>query len=418
MRTSLFLLIAVIHFHSVSFESIAEDWPRWRGPRGDGTWKAPKLPDKWPESGLKQAWRQPVGGGYAGVTVADGRVYIADRPKDKSTERILCFDAKTGIPLWNYSYNVEYGDLQYASGPRAAVTVVDGKVYSLGAVGDFFCLDAVTGRKIWDADLMKDFNGRMPTWGYAASPFVDDDLVITMPGGSGGNSIVAFDRHGGKVAWKGLDDEAAYATPILFTSGDRRQLAIWTPSHVRAIAPQTGKLLWSVPYKVTMGVSIATPIFAHETVVVCGYWEGSKAVRLGKNPADSKLLWEENRYLRGLMSQPLVRGDHAFLLDKQYGLTCFELSTGKKLWDDKNQMTPRGRNPHASLVWLSDEDRAIILNSNGDLILARINKSGYHEQSRTKIIGETWAHPAYVGNRVYARSDTELVCVELPTKSK
>jgi len=81
-------------------------------------------------------------------------------------------------------------------------------------------------------------------------------------------------------------------------------------------------------------------------------------------------------------------------------------------------MTPRGRNPHASLVWLSDSngtpsDRAIILNSEGDLILARLTPSGYHEQSRTNIIGFTWAHPAFAGSRAYARSDTELVCVPL-----
>jgi hypothetical protein len=84
-------------------------------------------------------------------------------------------------------------------------------------------------------------------------------------------------------------------------------------------------------------------------------------------------------------------------------------------------MTPRGRNPQATLVWLGDGDRAIILNEIGDLILARLNPSGYHEQSRTNIVARhenspIWAHPAYAGNRVYARSDTELVCVELPVK--
>ena len=76
-------------------------------------------------------------------------------------------------------------------------------------------------------------------------------------------------------------------------------------------------------------------------------------------------------------------------------------------------MTAKARNPHATLVWLGDEDRALILNSDGDLILARLNPSGYAEQSRTNIIGETWAHPAYAGTRVYARSDSELVCLSL-----
>ena len=76
-------------------------------------------------------------------------------------------------------------------------------------------------------------------------------------------------------------------------------------------------------------------------------------------------------------------------------------------------MTPRGRNPQASLVWLGNGDRAVILNEEGDLILARLNKTGYHETSRTNIIGPTWAAPAFAGDRVYARSDTEIVCVSL-----
>jgi hypothetical protein len=85
------------------------------------------------------------------------------------------------------------------------------------------------------------------------------------------------------------------------------------------------------------------------------------------------------------------------------------------LWDDGNQLTPRDRNPQATLVWLGDDDRAIALNAEGELVLCRLSPSGYEEQSRTKIIGPTWAHPAYAGTSVYARDDNELICVELPT---
>ena len=62
-----------------------------------------------------------------------------------------------------------------------------------------------------------------------------------------------------------------------------------------------------------------------------------------------------------------------------------------------------------------DDDRALTLNSEGDLVLARFRPEGYLEQARANIIGPTWAHPAYAGNCVYARSDSELVCVLLPT---
>ena len=76
-------------------------------------------------------------------------------------------------------------------------------------------------------------------------------------------------------------------------------------------------------------------------------------------------------------------------------------------------MTPKGRNPQATMVWPGDGDRALILNSDGDLILARLSPAGYREESRTNVIGPTWAHPAYAGACVYARNDKELVCFSL-----
>jgi hypothetical protein len=166
---------------------------------------------------------------------------------------------------------------------------------------------------------------------------------------------------------------------------------------------------------VTYGTSIATPLFAEGLVLVSGYYEGSKAIRLGHEPADAEVAWEERRNLRGLMSQPLYRDGHGYLLDKRNGLTCFEFATGKKLWDDGNRLTPKGRNPQATLVWAGDGDRALVLNSDGELILARLNPAGCREEGRASIIEPTWAHPAYAGGRVYARSDSELVCVALPT---
>src|SRR5262249_44883923 len=152
----------------------------------------------------------------------------------------------------------------------------------------------------------------------------------------------------------------------------------WTPANVRGLEPRTGKLLWTVPFEVTYGTSIATPIFQEHIVLVSGYWEGAKAIRLGKKPTEAKVLWHERRQ-RALMSQPLYRNGHVYLLDKRQGLTCLVLETGKKLWDDGNRMTPKGRNPQASMVWLGDGDRVIVLNSDGELVLARLNPKGYKE---------------------------------------
>jgi outer membrane protein assembly factor BamB len=395
----------------------AEDWPRWRGPRGDGTWNGPKLRTEWQETDLPQRWRQPIGGGYAGVVVAGDRVVTMDRQTAPAeVERILCYAADSGEPLWTYEYPVAYGELTYGNGPRAAPTIDGDHVFTFGALGHFACVELVTGREVWRKDLAAELGAVKPEWGFAASPVIFEEVVIVHPGCQPGGCFVAFDRQTGVERWRSGDDPAGYCTPILIEHSGQPLLVGWTPKHVVGIDPRDGRQLWRIPYEVTYGVSIATPIAHDGMIFVAGYWEGSKAIRLGATAETAELAWEDDKQLRGLMSQPLFRDGHAFLLDKIFGVTCFELATGKVLWDDDNRLTPRGRNPQASLVWTGHDDQILALNAEGELILGRLHPQGYTELARRKILGTTWAHPAYAGSRVYARSDEELVCVELPVE--
>jgi outer membrane protein assembly factor BamB len=395
--------------------ALADDWPRWRGPRADGTWRRGRITESFPATGLPRLWRQPIGPGYSGLAVAAGRVYTMDRPAAPADrERIVCLDAATGQPVWEHVYEARYGKLDYGKGPRGAPTVLDGRVYTLGAVGHLLCLDARAGRVLWSHDLAAESGAKLPTWGFAAAPLVAGDLVIVHAALEPRGCFAAFDRRTGAEVWRSGGDPAGYATPILIRHAGEEILVGWTPEHVVALRPQTGEELWRVPYKVTYGVSIATPLFREGLVLVAGYWEGSKAIRLGRSASDAALAWEENRYLRGLMSQPLYRDGHAYLLDKQHGLVCFELRTGKMLWTDGNRLTPRNRNPQASLVWLGETDRAVALNASGELVLAELTPRGYRELGRAPVVGETWAHPAFAGEHVFARDDTQVVCVRVP----
>ncbi len=387
------------------------DWPQWRGPNGDGTF--PDAPPISRDGGLEILWKQSIGGGYSGITVADGRVYTMDRAANESetkvTERVLCFDAKTGEPLFTHAYQADYGGLQYGSGPRASVTVHQGKIYALGANGNIHCLDAKSGERIWSVDSVADLQATRPTWGFAASPVIWKNLAIFHIGVPGG-SYVAFDKDGGKEIWRGPDDPAGYGTPVFAKHDGREMMVGWTPKHIVALDPAGGEVIWQSPYDVTSGVSIATPLIHRGIVLASGYWQGSKAINL----ADGSLLWENNEFLRGLMSQGFSRDGFAWLLDKEHGLNCFELKSGTKLWDDGHQLTPADRNPQATFVRLRDTEEFLVLNANGELIHATITRDGITEHWREQLIGKTWAHPAYSGSRVFARDGRRIVCAELP----
>ena len=392
----------------------SEDWPRWRGPRGDGSWRGGPLPPRWPEPGLRRLWRQPVGGGYAGVAVAADRVYLMDRQtRPVAIERILCFDARSGARLWEHHYEADYTGIAYDNGPRTTPAVFQSHVYTLGGAGKLHCLDSASGSPVWSRDLVKQDGAAIPAWGFCASPFVWEDLLIVHAGAPQEGCLIALNRLTGTKVWSSLADAAGYATPIIAEAGGTPQLVCWTPSHVRSVDVRTGAALWSVPFAADSGMAIAMPVFQDGLLLVTGYYNGTIALRLGENPREVDVAWSNRRNLRGHMAQPLVRDGFGYLLDRRHGVTCFELATGKKRWDAENRVTAKARNPHATMVWAGRQDRALILNSDGDLILARLNPTGYREQSRTTIIGETWAHPAYADMRVFARSDTELVCFSL-----
>ena len=404
---------------SITGSAMGEDWPRWRGVRGTGEWSGPPIAQQLNSSVLPVVWRGPLGGGYSGVTVSDGRAYTMDRPAGDDgpldVERIVCFDAATGNLLWAHPYAAEYGDLAYNNGPRASVTIHEGRAYALGAVGHVHCLDAATGEPIWSIDSMKELAAERPIWGFAASPVIYGDLVLLHVGARPIGSLVACDRHTGEVVWRADSDEAAYATPVIIDHPcGVPQIVHWSPKHIMGIDPRDGQVRWKFPYDIQYGVAIADPIFHDGLLLISAFWHGARALRLGPEAQDVELAWSDQHENRGLMAGPLYRDRHGYILDRDFGLTCFDYNTGKKLWDDGNKMTPKARHPHSTLIGLSGSDGALALNAKGELMHLRLNPSGYQELWRVKIIGDTWAHPAPTGRHLIARNDSEIVCVELP----
>jgi outer membrane protein assembly factor BamB len=386
------------------------DWPRWRGPEGDGGWNPPELPADFASREPVRLWKEEIGGGYGGVTMAAGCVYVMDRPKEPAdTERLHCFQAESGKKLWTREWTAGYGSMDYGTGPRSSVTIHEGKIYALGAVGMALCADAVTGLTIWQVDMVKEHAARVPTWGFAGSPVIDGPRVLLHVGAEPLGCVIALERMTGRLVWRGGPDAAGYCTPEIISHGGKQQLIVWGPDHVQSLDPATGATFWTWPYPITYGVSIAQPLYRDGVLLVSGYWHGTKALRLGTATGEVSLAWENEKDICGLMSGPLFKDGAVYLLDKNKGLQAFELATGKIFWSDTNTLTPKDRNPHMSIVWTQESDGlASLLNADGELVHLKLSKTGFVELSRHQIIGKTWAHPAFSGEHIWVRSDTEL----------
>src|SRR6185436_19255445 len=89
------------------------------------------------------------------VSPADPKTETYERGKVDGTERVLCFDEATGKQLWTFEYPARY-TVSFPTGPRVTPTVSDGLVYFLGTEGRLSCLDAATGKVVWQRDFQKD----------------------------------------------------------------------------------------------------------------------------------------------------------------------------------------------------------------------------------------------------------------------
>jgi outer membrane protein assembly factor BamB len=426
-----FRVFALVCSLLLATASWAEDWPQWRGKNRDAVLDEDGLLSSFPSDVIPRRWSVPIGSGYSGPTVAGGRVYLTDRGPEEAesqVERVLCFSADSGRPVWQHTYDAIY-TIGYRAGPRASVTVHHSQAISVGAMGHLKCFDSGSGQLQWEHDLESEYRIQMPVWGIAAAPLVYDDLVIQVVAGSGDACVVAFDLATGTERWRAIDERAGYSAPILIRQGDQDVVVVWTGESVSGLAPKTGDVHWSIPMLPSrMPIGVATPVVQDEYLFVSSFYDGSMLVRIDLDQPAAEKVWhrkgldEKNTdSLHCMISTPIIKGDFIYGVDSYGQLRCLELETGDRVWENTTAVPPAR---WATIHTIRDRDREIMLNDQGQLIFATLSPQGFQEHSRAKLIeptrkqlnrrgGVTWSHPAIADGYIFARSDTELVCASL-----
>lgn len=423
----------------------ADDWPQWRGPERDGVWREDGILETFPESGLEIVWRTPIGSGYSGPVVANGRVYTMDmQPKPESkilevTERVVCLDEQTGEILWTTGWDTHYRELMasYATGPRANAAVSDGRVYAIGSVGDIVCLDAETGELLWSKDSREEFGASVPIWGTASSPLVDGDNVIFVTGGQNDDQVKAFDKVTGELRWSALstDYEIGYSQPVIFEAGGVRQLIHWDPKGLHSLNPETGEHYWSIPMNTSQGMSIATPVKSGSRILVSSFYSGSMLVELDPDRPAAAKLWhvqgkgvlpQQTRGLHSVITTPVIIGDYFYGTDSYGEFRCISMKDSERIWTD-DSITRQGRWGSAFIV--RHGDRYFVNADNGELLILRFSPDGATVIDRTPLIEPNtdsgfggsrffsaqvnWVHPAYANGHIVTRNDSEIIRASL-----
>ena len=427
----------------------ADDWPQWRGLNRDGVWHETGIIDAFSGPQIEHVWRAEVSPGYSGPTVADGRVYLTDRiAEPNEMERVLCFDAKTGSRLWTHEYECKYR-VGYPDGPRAAVTIADGRVYALGTMGHLTCLDAKTGEVLWEKSPGKDYKLKPAIWGSTSAPLVEGDLVIVQIGATPGACIMAWDKETGAERWRALDDRVSYSAPIVIEQAGQRVLICWTGDHIAALDPKTGKVHWKLetpPEKAV--INIATPVVDGDRMFLSSFYDGSYMLRLQQDSLGVETIWRrlgrsERRTdaLHCINSTPVLLGDYVYGVDSYGEFRCLDAKTGDRIWEDLS-VVPKAR--WATIHMVRNGGRMWLFNQQGELIIAELSPDGLRQISRTQLIeptagqytgtysrvsqedapnenvamfskrkGVTWSYPAFANKHVFIRNDNHLVCANL-----
>jgi len=448
-RLRMVSIFTIVALASIATLATADDWPQWRGPDRDGVWHETGLITEFSGPQIEPKWRTPISNGYSSPSVADGRVYVMDRfIEPKETERVLCLDADTGAEIWKFEYECEYRRFTYQDGPRSSVTIVDGRAFSFGSMGHFFAFDAATGKVLWKKNPETDYQVRLPVWGMAAAPLVEDDLVIVQMGAKEGACIVALDVATGAERWRALDDKASYSPPVMIEQGGKRVLVCWTGMSIVGLNPETGAEYWGLDTPAEkIIINISPPIASGDNLFLTSFYDGSYLLKLGYDDAPTaEQVWRrlgksERRTdaLHSINSTPLFFDGYVYGVDSYGELRCLEASTGDRVWEDLTAV-PKAR--WATIHMVRNGDKVWMFNEMGELIIAELSPDGYKEISRAKLIeptegqysgsfssvtkkgekatkpisnntGVIWSHPAYANKHVFIRNDKELICASL-----
>lgn len=388
------------------------EWPQWRGPLRDGRASSP-FRTNWNDQPPKEVWRHPIGGGYSSLAYANGKLYTQDRqPKE---ERVLCLDPQTGKELWVHRYPVDYQTTNYYEGPRATPTIHEGRIYTVGATGQFLCLaePSAAGQPpqlLWQHDLLKEFAAPLPEWGIASSPLIEGNLVIVQPGGKQG-SVAAFDKVTGKLAWAQGSDPNGYSSPVAVDLGGRRQIVAFTGSRMVGLDPAGGQELWSYPWSTSFNANIATPIVVENFVFLSsGYNAGCALLEIagsGGSWTAKPVYVHKNRLMRNHHSSCVLVDGNLYGYDCGPNLiTCVDLRKGEKRWAARE--FSKGCVLYAS-------GHLILLTEDGELGLMEAKPEAGKVLGRLRVFDEpkVWALPTLVEGRLYLRSNKEVVCLDV-----
>lgn len=400
----------------------AENWPRFRGPQGNGHSSATSLPTQW-SSTKNVVWKnEEVGEGWSSPVVWENRIYLTcARPVpgvEPSDETLyvrdlfaLCIDAKTGTTLWDqklFTQDSELAQKIHSKNSHASPTAITDGQYvwvHFGTQGTA-CL-TIEGNVVWKRN---DIRYEM-RHGNGGSPVIVDDILFFSCDGNDKAFVIALDKMTGDTRWTKNrppvenPSKFSFNTPAVIEIDGHRQILSQGSDIITAFDPATGEELWWFKYD---GYSvIPKPVYAHGLIYLCTSYNNSKlhVIRPGGqgDVTETNEVWSAPKIAPHTPS-PLIVGDELYLVTDKGIATCHDAKSGEQLWLERI-----GGKYSASPIYA--DGKIYFLSEEGVTTIIKPGKS-YNEVAKNELGERTLASFGIVDHALLIRSENALYRIE------
>ena len=427
------LLLALVLLVVVTVAVDADDWPRFRGPKGSGVASGGiAVPSSWsPKANLSWKAELPgpgasspiVVGNKAFVTCYSGYGLTQENPGEIKNliRHLVCVDMTTGKKLWQQDVKVTLPEDPYsgigvtAHGYASHTPVCDGKnVYAFFGKSGVHAYD-LNGKKLWVADVGRESDPAK--WGSSSSPIEYKNMVIVTASAES-QSIVGLDKMTGKEIWrqeaKGLD--GMWGTPSLVKIDDERtDLVMCVAKELWGLNPDNGKMRWMADATGAQQSYSSIIQDGKRVFAITGRGGGSIAVDAGGsgNVSKTNTVWTGGA--TASFASP-VRHESKLYVVARGIVTVVDAETGDQIERIRLKGGEQTGGRFGSLDYPSPivvGDRLFYLNGSGQMYVFELGEK-LKQISLNKVTADKevfWGTPAVSNDKLVMRSSKHLYCV-------